>query len=110
MTDLDIQETAAVGPTPRTSMVSTHVAGAYLRRQWAALQWDWPIWLVAGATFVNGLLGIVSVLAVRFATRPQLFNTSLPFGLYHWSRSLTLVFGCVLMYLSLHLLHRQRVA
>jgi phosphatidylglycerol lysyltransferase len=110
MTDLDIQETATVGPTPRTSMVSTHVVGAFLRRQWASLQWDWPIWLVASATFVNGLLGIVSILTVRFAAHPKLFSVSLPFGLYHWSRSLTLVFGFVLMYLSFHLLHRRRVA
>jgi hypothetical protein len=110
MTDLDTQEKATVGPTPRTSMVSTHVPGAYLRRQRAALRQNWPIWLVASAAFVNGLLGIASILAVRFAARPQLFSVSLPFSLYHWSRSFTVVFGSVLTYLSFHLLHRRSVA
>jgi phosphatidylglycerol lysyltransferase len=82
------------------------------RRQqfWTIARQDWPIWLVAGATFANGLLGIVSVLVVRFQDRPALFNTPLPFGLYHWSRSLTLPFGFVLVYLAFHLLQRRRAA
>ena len=71
---------------------------------------DGPIWLVAGAAFANGLLGIVSVLVARFRDRPSLFNMPLPFGLYHWSRSLTLLFGFVLAYLSFHLLQRRRAA
>ena len=82
------------------------------RRQqfWTIARQDWPTWLVAGATFANGLLGITSVLVVRFHDRPALFNMPLPFGLYHWSRSLTLLFGFVLVYLSFHLLQRRRTA
>jgi len=76
----------------------------------ASIRQNWPTWLVAGATFANGLLGIISVLVVRFHDRPALFNVPLPFGLYHWSRSLTLLFGFVLVYLSFHLLQRRRAA
>jgi phosphatidylglycerol lysyltransferase len=81
-----------------------------LRQFWAIARRDWPTWLVAGAIFANGLLGIVSVLVTRFHDRPALFNIPLPFGLYHWSRSLTLLFGFVLVYLSFHLLQRRRAA
>jgi phosphatidylglycerol lysyltransferase len=58
----------------------------------------------------NGLLGIISVLVVRFQDKPALFNMPLPFGLYDWSRTLTLLFGFVLVYLSFHLLQRRRAA
>jgi phosphatidylglycerol lysyltransferase len=81
-----------------------------LETLWALARRLWPIWLVAGVTLANGLLGIVSVLVVRFHDRPALFNVPLPFGLYHWSRSLTLAFGLVLVYLSFHLLERRRTA
>ena len=81
-----------------------------LQRFGAIVRQNWPTWLVAGATFANGLLGIVSVLVVRFQEMPALFNVPLPFGLYHWSRSLTLLFGFALLYLSFHLFQRQRTA
>jgi hypothetical protein len=81
-----------------------------LQQFWTITRQDWPVWLVAGAALANGLLGIVSVLVVRLHERPALFNVPLPFGLYHWSRSLTLLFGFVLVYLSFHLLQRRRAA
>jgi phosphatidylglycerol lysyltransferase len=81
-----------------------------LKQFWATARRYWPIWLVAGATMANGLLGIISVLVVRFQDKPALFNMPLPFGLYDWSRTLTLLFGFVLVYLSFHLLQRRRAA
>ncbi len=84
--------------------------GTWTERFWTRLRGEWPVWLVGGATLANGLLGVLSVLFRRFSERPQLFSLPLPFGLYHWSRSLTLAFGLVLIYLSIHLFQRQRVA
>jgi len=71
---------------------------------------DWPIWLVASITLANGLLSIITVLVIRFQEHPQFLNVFLPFVLYHWSRLLTAAFGFLLIYLSLHLVHRKRVA
>jgi phosphatidylglycerol lysyltransferase len=71
---------------------------------------DWSIWLVAGVTLANGLLSIITVLAVRLQEHPRLFHILLPFGLYHWSRLLTLAFGFILVYLSFNLFHRKQVA
>jgi phosphatidylglycerol lysyltransferase len=76
----------------------------------ALLSSNWPVWLVAGVTFLNGLFNLLHTLLVRFARSPKLFNTLLPYGLHQWSRTLTLVFGFMLIYLSLHLLQRRRVA
>lgn len=92
------------------SSVPPSAEASRARRRWATARQNWPVWLAAGAALINGLLGIVSVLAVRFSERPELFNTSLPFGLYHWSRSLTLLFGFALVYLSFHLFQRSRSA
>ena len=80
------------------------------QRSLTSLRRDWPIWLIALATLANGLLGLVSVLVVRFQDKPALLNMPLSFGLYHWSRSLTLLFGFVLVYLAFHLLQRRRAA
>lgn len=76
----------------------------------AALRQDWSIWLLAGMTLANGLLSIASVLAARVAETPRLFTLPVPFGVYHLSRSLTLAFGFVLIYLSFQLLQRRRAA
>jgi phosphatidylglycerol lysyltransferase len=71
---------------------------------------EWPIWLVASVTCANGVMSLASVLVVRFQEQPQLSTLLLPFGLYHWSRLLTLAFGFMLIYLSLNLIHRKRAA
>lgn len=71
---------------------------------------DWAIWVVSSITLAIGVLSIISILAVRFQEQPQLFHILLPFGLHLVSRSLTLVLGFMLVYLSLHLFHRKRVA
>ena len=80
------------------------------QRRLEALRANWPVWLVAGVTFVNGLLSILFVLVVRFAEQPRLFAMPLPFGLHHLTRSLTLAFGFVLLFLSVQLYHRRRAA
>ena len=71
---------------------------------------DLPIRLLALLTLANGLLGIVHVLVVRFSELPHLFDFVLPFGLHHWGRSVTLLTGFLLTYLSLHLEKRRRLA
>jgi phosphatidylglycerol lysyltransferase len=70
----------------------------------------WLIWLVTGVTFANGLFNIIQMLALRVSPSPEILNTAFPFGIHRWSRTLTLVFGFALIYLSFHLLQRRRVA
>jgi phosphatidylglycerol lysyltransferase len=71
---------------------------------------NWPVYVVAGLTLANGLLGIATITLVRWPAEPRLFSVPLPFGLYHLSRSLTLAFGLVLVYLSAHLFRRRKAA
>ena len=71
------------------------------------LKQNWPIWLVSLVTFLNGGWSIVSILLTRVPQRVQYF---LPFGVFHWTRLLTLVLGFILVYLSLHLVQRRRAA
>jgi phosphatidylglycerol lysyltransferase len=79
----------------------------YLVRHKARLKQSWAIWLVGFVTFLNGGWSIASILLTRLPQRVQYF---LPFGVFHWTRSLTLVLGFILVYLSLHLLQRRRAA
>ncbi len=81
-----------------------------MRRLLTLHQRHWSLWLISLATLANGLLSIVSVLVVRYLEQPALFTMLLPFGLYHWSRSLTLLFGFALLYLSFHLLQGRQTA
>ena len=71
---------------------------------------QWLVRLVASATLVNGLGNIGQPLLIPFDRDPRLITLLLPFELYHWSRSLTVAFGFLLAYLSLHLLHRRALA
>ena len=73
----------------------------------ALLKQGWPIWLVSFVTFLNGVWSIGSLLLTRLPHRVQYF---LPFGVFHWTRLLTLVLGFILVYLSLHLYQRRRAA
>jgi phosphatidylglycerol lysyltransferase len=68
------------------------------------------IWLVAALTFANGVASLAQMLLVRFRTRHRVLGMVLPFGIHHWNRTLTVVFGFTLIYLSLNLLQRRRVA
>jgi hypothetical protein len=66
----------------------------------AAFKQDWPIWLVSLTTFLSGAFSIILILLTRV---PQHVQFLLPYGLFHWTRSLTLILGFVLIYLSYHL-------
>ncbi len=70
-----------------------------------ALETNWPVWVVAGVAFLNGL---IEVLYVVVSLRYQLgISGMLPFGLHYWNRDLSLVFGIALLYLSLNLFRRS---
>jgi phosphatidylglycerol lysyltransferase len=79
----------------------------YLAVNFASLKQSWPVWLVSLVTFLNGAWSIISILLTRIPHRVQYF---LPFGVFHWTRALTLVMGFILVYLSLHLVQRRRAA
>ena len=66
--------------------------------------------IVSLTIFINGLVGILQVLLTRFPHHPRLYGVLLPFGVFHWSRTLTLSLGFMLIYLSLRLLQRRKVA
>ncbi|HVO71448.1 MAG TPA: hypothetical protein VMT24_15465, partial [Aggregatilineaceae bacterium] len=74
------------------------------------LRQDGLIWLVAGVTLASGLFNIMLVLALRVPASPEILDTVLPFSAHRLSRTLTLVSGFFLIYLSFHLLQRRRVA
>ena len=97
-------------PWSRGSYTSDAIVKGESPQKHSRFRRDWPVWLVSGATLVSGVLGIVQVLVVRFSEAPQLLNLILPFGVHHWSRSLTLAFGFILIYLSFHLFYRRRMA
>jgi len=67
------------------------------------------VWVVTVAILVNGLANILQVLFTRIPQTPRLFGMLLPFGLLHVNRSLSLLFGFMLIYLALRLHQRHRV-
>lgn len=71
---------------------------------------DWPVWLVSLATLANGLFNIFHTLSLRYFQHPYLFGPFLPFGLYHLSRSLSVLLGFVTAYVAFYLFQRRRVA
>src|SRR5438309_2017547 len=52
-----------------------------------------PILLIALATFCNGVVGVAEPLFQRLARHPKFYDMIVPYGIYHWSRSLSLLFG-----------------
>ncbi|MBX7111687.1 MAG: phosphatidylglycerol lysyltransferase domain-containing protein [Dehalococcoidia bacterium] len=66
--------------------------------------------VVALAALSNGVVAVALPVIVRFGARPNLLGTVLPFGLHHWGRLLTPLFGLLLIYLAYHLWRRRRVA
>jgi phosphatidylglycerol lysyltransferase len=73
------------------------------------LKINWPVWMVAGLTFLNGLFEVLHILIAPLHYEQGIFGT-LPFGLHYWNWSMSLVFGLALLYLSLNLFRRKRVA
>jgi phosphatidylglycerol lysyltransferase len=74
------------------------------------LKRDWPAILAGFAILANGVGILLQALLVRLASSPRFLTLPLPYGLYHWSKLLSLVLGFLLMYLSLHVFQRRRTA
>jgi hypothetical protein len=68
---------------------------------------DWPVFTVATITLLSGLAGTWEPLLMRLSSHPRLFNTLVPYELYHLSNSLTLAFGYLLIFLSINLYQRK---
>lgn len=60
--------------------------------------------------FASGTIGMINPLFARFSQYPKLFTVLVPYSVYHWSRSLTALFGFCLVYLSFNLWKRKRDA
>jgi len=71
---------------------------------------SWPVWLAAGSTLLSGLTGTMQPLLVRLSHHPKLFSVVASYELYHLSKSLTVAFGYMLIFLSINLLSRKRRA
>ncbi len=69
-----------------------------------------PVLLIAAFTFLNGLIGLFQPLFQKLSQHPRLFDFVVPFGLYHWSRALSTLFGFILIYLSFNLVQRKRMS
>jgi phosphatidylglycerol lysyltransferase len=70
----------------------------------------WAVNLVAGFTLLSGLVGTIQPLAARLAQHPKIFSIVVPYDYYHFSKSLHVVFGLLLTYLSLNLFKRKKNA
>ncbi len=70
----------------------------------------WPVVAIGSLALLNGLVSVGQALLTRVSSNPRLFTLPLPYGLYHWSGLLALLFGFVLLYLSFHLFQRRRAA
>ncbi len=101
------------GPPIQTSHLAAESYNGTKRRPgalWSAVRANWPVWLAAGTTFLSGALSLLQMVFAQIQSRSGLFSYALPFGLHYWGRSLTLIFGFMLIYLSLNLFQRRRVA
>jgi phosphatidylglycerol lysyltransferase len=109
MVDQQSSSTADQSSGPDESEGSAGARDAHLSKAERVAR-DWIPRLLASVTLANGLLGILSTLAERFPGQPTVLAIAEPFGLHYWSRSLSLAFGFALLYLSLEILERRRVA
>lgn len=66
--------------------------------------------LVVLTTFLNGLVLSFQPLFQRFEQHPRLFDMAVPFGIYHWSRSVSVAFGVALVCLAFNLFHRKKAS
>lgn len=69
-----------------------------------------PVVVVAVTTAMNGLMLTFQPLFLKLATHPRLFDMMVPYGVYHWSRSLSVAAGVTLVYLALNLYHRKKAS
>jgi phosphatidylglycerol lysyltransferase len=109
MADVEAQKAQPEEQT-RYAPAGTSGAGSTNRWQgWSVVKSNSPAWIVAGVAFINGLLEILRVLAVRIPQESEISGL-FPLGLHYWNHSLGLVFGLALLYLSLNLFRRKRMA
>lgn len=71
---------------------------------------NFPVLLISVVTFLNGMVGVAEPLFQRLARHPKLFEMVVPYGVYHFSRALSLLFGFILIYLSFNLAARKRMS
>jgi phosphatidylglycerol lysyltransferase len=83
---------------------------AIRQRFWEALQKEWPIRVSCFIVLINGLLPIINTLFTRFPPYYSIYDYILPFGIFNYSRPLTVAIGLALVYLSFGILQRRRVA
>ena len=76
----------------------------------AKLKDKWLIWLVASITFVTGATSLLHIVFGHYHWNESLWSGILHYGLPEWGRSLSLVFGFILIYLSFMLFQRKRLA
>jgi phosphatidylglycerol lysyltransferase len=81
-----------------------------LKPQWKSRPSNWPVFTVATLTLLSGLAGTWEPLLMRLSNHPRLFNTLVPYELYHLSNSLTIAFGYLLIFLSINLYQRKKTA
>ena len=75
---------------------------------WTNIRTNWPIWLVAGITLLSGAVSVLQTLFVYHHPKPVTWV--MPLAVQYWGRSFTLLFGFILIYLSLNLFRHRRVA
>lgn len=77
----------------------------------SATRSSWPVWLAAASTLISGLVGTVQPLLVRLSEHhPRLFSVVASYELYHLSKTLTVAFGYMLIFLSINLFRRKQRA
>ena len=101
------QQFDQVHPSKKTGKNLSPGGREFLSIASALLRQSWPVWLVSLVTFLSGVWSIVSILLTRVQRHGQ---DLLPFDEFHLTRTLTLVLGFILVYLSFHLLQRRRTA
>jgi hypothetical protein len=109
MADLESQKAQPKEQTRYAPSGTSGTGSTAGRQRWAVVKSNWPAWLVAGVTFINGLLEMLRVLTARIPEESEISDL-FPLGLHYWNHSLGLVFGFALLYLSLNLFRRKRVA
>jgi phosphatidylglycerol lysyltransferase len=98
-------QTAPHAPQPRQT------GRRHTNRQTRAMLKDkWLTWLVASITFVTGATSILHIVLGRYHWNESLWSGILPYAFPEWGRSLSLVFGFILIYLSFMLFQRKRLA
>src|SRR5947209_3799458 len=109
MVDLKVEKVRSKRQTWGNLAGASSAKSSAWRRRWGTVKREGPLWLVAGAAFINGLFEILRDLVVPTHYQSGL-SWLMPFGIHYWNRSLSLIFGFAMLYLSLNLFRRKRIA